>query len=109
MAVSGLTASRLGNGADQTFQSRRAANDDRQSGIHIVRRALRAPARHIADGLGRTSVRAIFQSPVNLPVITGVQNRRQKSAAAGHQSRPLIRPEGMQSENTLVRSDDAVS
>lgn len=52
---------------------------------------------------------AIFQSPVNLPVIAGVQNRRQKSAAAGHQSRPLIRLEGMQSENTLVRSDDAVS
>ena len=36
----------------KALDSLKAANDDQQSGIDIVRRALRAPARQIADNAG---------------------------------------------------------
>ena len=39
-------------GTLKALDSLKAANDDQQSGIDIVRRALRAPARQIADNAG---------------------------------------------------------
>ena len=39
----------------KALEGLKAANDDQQSGIDIVRRALRAPARQIADNAGEDS------------------------------------------------------